>query len=87
MHLLLLGALKAGSIDMSQHVSFPDEMEVYDVRLSGAFDAIYALLRDGTQLKVLHFHNDVLKEYMSPMLKLAQHCANILETKKFVFNR
>lgn len=82
-NLLLLGALKAGSIDLSQHVSHPDELEVYDVRLSGNFNSMYALLRDGNQLKVLHFHNAVLKEYISPMVHLAQHCANILETKKY----
>ncbi|XP_065362715.1 anaphase-promoting complex subunit 4 [Calliphora vicina] len=85
-HLLLLGALKSGSIDMSQHVSHPDELEVHDVRLSGDFNAMYALLRDGNQLKILHFHNSVLKEYISPMMHLAQHCANILETKNYINN-
>uniref|UniRef100_A0A1I8P3B4 Anaphase-promoting complex subunit 4 n=1 Tax=Stomoxys calcitrans TaxID=35570 RepID=A0A1I8P3B4_STOCA len=84
--LFLLGALKAGSIDMSQHVSFPDELEVYDVRISGDFDAMYALLRDGMQLKILHFKNAVLKEYISPMMQMAQHCANILETKNYINN-
>lgn len=81
-HLLLLGALKAGCIDLSKHVLFPQELEVYDVRLSGNFDAIYALVRHGQELNVLHFQNPVFKEYMSPMMKLAQYCANILETKK-----
>ncbi|XP_046802677.1 anaphase-promoting complex subunit 4 [Lucilia cuprina] len=83
-HLLLLGALKSGAIDMSQHVSHPDELVVHDVRLSGDFNAMYALLRDGNQLKILHFHNTVLKEYISPMIHLAQHCANILETKNYI---
>lgn len=81
-HLLLLGALKSGTIDLSQHVSHPDELEVYDVRLSGDFNAMYALLRDGNQLKILHFRNNVLKDFLSPMMHLAQHCANIWETKK-----
>lgn len=80
-NLLLLGALKSGTIDMSQHVSHPDELEIYDVRLSGDFNSMFALLRDGNQLKILHFHNSVLKNYISPMMHLAQHCASILETK------
>lgn len=81
-HLLLLGALQAGSIDLTQHILHPEEFEVYDVRLNGDFNAIYALLRDGRQLKVLHFHNQVLQDSISPMLELAAHCAHILETKK-----
>ncbi|XP_005191552.1 anaphase-promoting complex subunit 4-like [Musca domestica] len=85
-HLLLLGALKAGCIDLSKHVLFPEELEVYDVRLSGNFDAIYALVRHGQELNVLHFQNPVFKEYMSPMMKLAQYCANILETKNYLNN-
>ncbi|XP_075155893.1 anaphase-promoting complex subunit 4 [Haematobia irritans] len=85
-YLFLLGALKAGSIDMSHHVSFPDNSEVYDVRLSGDFDAMYALVRDGMQLKILHFKNTVLKEYISPMLQLAQYRANVLETKHYINN-
>ncbi|KAM7350465.1 anaphase-promoting complex subunit 4 [Cochliomyia hominivorax] len=83
---LLLGALKAGSIDMSHHVSHPDELEVYDVRLSGYFNSVYALLRDGNLLKLFHFQNSILKEYISPMLHLSQHCANILETKNYINN-
>lgn len=80
--LLFLGALKAGSIDMSQHVSYPDDFEIFDARLSGDFNAMYALVRDGDKIKVLHFCNAILKEYISPMMHLAMHCANILETKK-----
>lgn len=79
---LLLGALKSGTLDLSQHVSHPDELDVYDVRLNGDFNAVYTLLRDGSQLKILHFTNSVLKEYISPIIHLAHHCANILETKK-----
>ena len=79
---LLLGALKSGAIDLSQHVSHPDELDVYDVRLSADFNGVYTLVRDGSQLKILHFTNSVLKEYISPMIDLALHCANILETKK-----
>ncbi|XP_061401695.1 anaphase-promoting complex subunit 4 [Musca vetustissima] len=85
-HLLLLGALKAGCIDLSKHVLFAEELEVYDVRLSGDFDAMYALVRYGNQLNVLHFRNPVFSEYMSPMMKLAQYCANILETKNYINN-
>ncbi|KAH8409265.1 hypothetical protein KR009_011390 [Drosophila setifemur] len=83
-HLLLLGALQAGSIDLTQHVLHPEQFDVYDVRLSGDFNAIYALLRDGQQLKMLHFHNQVLQESMAPMLELATHCAHILETKNYI---
>ncbi|EDW82354.1 uncharacterized protein Dwil_GK25758, isoform A [Drosophila willistoni] len=83
-HLLLLGALQAGSIDLTQHILHPEQFEVYDVRLNGDFNAIYALLRDGQQLKLLHFHNHVLQECMSPMLELAAHCAHILETKNYI---
>lgn len=83
-HLLLLGALQAGSIDLTQHILHPENFDVYDVRLNGDFNAIYALLRDGQQLKLLHFHNQVLQDSISPMLELASHCANILETKKYV---
>jgi len=81
-HLLLLGALQAGSIDLTQHILHPEQFDVYDVRLNGDFNAIYALLRDGQELKMLHFHNQVLQECMAPMLELATHCAHILETKK-----
>ncbi|EDW65265.1 anaphase-promoting complex subunit 4 isoform X1 [Drosophila virilis] len=83
-HLLLLGALQAGSIDLTQHVLNPDQFDVYDVRLNGDFNAIYALLRDGQQLKLLHFHNQVLQDSISPMLELASHCAHILETKNYI---
>ncbi|EDV33799.1 uncharacterized protein Dana_GF19190, isoform A [Drosophila ananassae] len=83
-HLLLLGALQAGSIDLTQHVLHPEQFDVYDVRLNGDFNAIYALLRDGQQLKMLHFHNQVLQECMAPMLELATHCAHILETKNYI---
>lgn len=83
-HLLLLGALRAGQIDLRQHVIHPKELTVHDVRLSGDFNAIYALISDGSDLKVLHFHNSVLQEYISPMLHLAVYCANVLETKKYV---
>lgn len=83
-HLLLLGALQAGSIDLTQHVLNPDQFDVYDVRLNGDFNAIYALLRDGQQLKLLHFHNQVLQDCISPMLELASHCAHILETKNYI---
>uniref|UniRef100_A0A1B0AFH1 Anaphase-promoting complex subunit 4 n=1 Tax=Glossina pallidipes TaxID=7398 RepID=A0A1B0AFH1_GLOPL len=84
--LLFLGALKAGSIDMSQHVSYPDDFEIFDARLSGDFNAMYALVRDGDKIKVLHFCNAILKEYISPMMHLAMHCANILETKNYINN-
>ncbi|XP_030378953.1 anaphase-promoting complex subunit 4 isoform X2 [Scaptodrosophila lebanonensis] len=83
-HLLLLGALQAGSIDLTQHVMHPEQFDVYDVRLNGDFNAIYALLRDGEQLKVLHFHNQVLQDSMEPMLELATYCAHILETKNYI---
>ncbi|XP_034481115.1 anaphase-promoting complex subunit 4 isoform X1 [Drosophila innubila] len=83
-HLLLLGALQAGSIDLTQHILHPENFDVYDVRLNGDFNAIYALLRDGQQLKLLHFHNQVLQDSISPMLELASHCANILETKNYI---
>uniref|UniRef100_A0A0A1XN54 Anaphase-promoting complex subunit 4 n=1 Tax=Zeugodacus cucurbitae TaxID=28588 RepID=A0A0A1XN54_ZEUCU len=83
-HLLLLGALRAGQIDLRQHVQHPEEFTVHDVRLSGDFNAIYALVTDGTELKVLHFHNAVLQDYISPMLHLAVHCANVLETKNYI---
>lgn len=83
-HLLLLGALKAGSIDMSQHVASPEDLEVYDVRLSGDFNSVFALVRDGKQLRLLHFRNSVLKDYLSPMMQLALHCANVLDTKQLV---
>ncbi|KAH8275854.1 hypothetical protein KR018_012128 [Drosophila ironensis] len=83
-HLLLLGALQAGSIDLTQHVLHPEQFDVYDVRLNGDFNAIYALLRDGEQLKMLHFHNQVLQDSMAPMLELATHCALILETKNYI---
>ncbi|XP_032597346.1 anaphase-promoting complex subunit 4 isoform X2 [Drosophila grimshawi] len=83
-HLLLLGALQAGSIDLTQHILHPEEFDVYDVRLNGDFNAIYALLRDGHQLKLLHFHNQVLEDCISPMLELASHCAHILETKNYI---
>ncbi|XP_001354997.1 anaphase-promoting complex subunit 4 isoform X1 [Drosophila miranda] len=83
-HLLLLGALQAGSIDLTQHVLHPEQFDVYDVRLNGDFNAIYALLRDGLQLKMLHFHNQVLQDCMAPMLELATHCAHILETKNYI---
>ncbi|KAH8326803.1 hypothetical protein KR059_011938 [Drosophila kikkawai] len=83
-HLLLLGALQAGSIDLTQHILHPEQFDVYDVRLSGDFNGIYALLRDGQELKVLHFHNQVLQECMAPMLELATHCAHILETKNYI---
>uniref|UniRef100_A0A1A9WHR9 Anaphase-promoting complex subunit 4 n=1 Tax=Glossina brevipalpis TaxID=37001 RepID=A0A1A9WHR9_9MUSC len=82
--LLFLGALKAGSIDMSQHVSQPDDFEIFDAHLSGDFNAMYTLVRDGDKIKVLHFCNAILKEYISPMMHLAMHCANILETKNLV---
>lgn len=81
-HLLLLGALRAGQIDLKEHMIHPDKFTVHDVRLSGDFNAMYALVSDGSDLKVLHFHNSVLQEYISPMLHLAVHCANVLETKK-----
>ncbi|XP_017851773.1 anaphase-promoting complex subunit 4 isoform X2 [Drosophila busckii] len=83
-HLLLLGALQAGSIDLSQHIMHPENFDVYDVRLNGDFNAIYALLRDGQDLRLLHFHNQVLQDSMSPMLELASHCAHILETKNYI---
>ncbi|XP_017085647.1 anaphase-promoting complex subunit 4 isoform X2 [Drosophila eugracilis] len=83
-HLLLLGALQAGSIDLTQHILHPEQFDVYDVRLNGDFNAIYALLRDGQELKMLHFHNQVLQECMAPMLELATHCAHILETKNYI---
>ncbi|XP_036345474.1 anaphase-promoting complex subunit 4-like [Rhagoletis pomonella] len=83
-HLLLLGALRSGQIDLKQHVVHPQEFTVHDVRLSGNFNAIYALVSDGNELKVLHFHNKVLQEYISPMLHLAVHCANVLETKNYI---
>ncbi|KAH8387151.1 hypothetical protein KR093_005043 [Drosophila rubida] len=83
-HLLLLGALQAGSMDLTQHILHPEHFDVYDVRLNGDFNAIYALLRDGHQLKLLHFHNQVLQDSISPMLELAAHCAHILETKNYI---
>ncbi|KAL7745165.1 hypothetical protein ACLKA6_008220 [Drosophila palustris] len=83
-HLLLLGALQAGSIDLTQHILHPENFDVYDVRLNGDFNAIYALLRDGQELKLLHFHNQVLQDSISPMLELASHCAHILETKNYI---
>ncbi|XP_053949584.1 anaphase-promoting complex subunit 4 [Anastrepha ludens] len=83
-HLLLLGALRAGHIDLKQHATHPEKFIVHDVRLSGNFNAIYALVTDGSDLKVLHFHNAVLQEYISPMLHLAVHCANVLETKNYI---
>ncbi|KAH8411643.1 hypothetical protein KR215_007737 [Drosophila sulfurigaster] len=83
-HLLLLGALQAGSMDLTQHILHPEHFDVYDVRLNGDFNAIYALLRDGQQLKLLHFHNQVLQDSISPMLELASHCAHILETKNYI---
>lgn len=81
-HLLLLGALQAGSIDLTQHILHPHEFDVYDVRMNGDCNAIYALLRDGQELILLHFQNQVLQDCMAPMLELATHCAHILETKK-----
>nr|XP_014097540.1 anaphase-promoting complex subunit 4 [Bactrocera oleae] len=83
-HLLLLGALRAGQIDLKEHMIHPDKFTVHDVRLSGDFNAMYALVSDGSDLKVLHFHNSVLQEYISPMLHLAVHCANVLETKNYI---
>ncbi|XP_037937267.1 anaphase-promoting complex subunit 4 [Teleopsis dalmanni] len=85
-HFLLLGALKAGTIDLKEHVAQPDEFEVYDVRMSGDFNTVYALVRDGGYLKVLQFHNEILEQYISPMLHLSEHCANILETKNYINN-
>ncbi|XP_067640659.1 anaphase-promoting complex subunit 4 [Eurosta solidaginis] len=83
-HLLLLGALRAGYIDLKQHVANQQDFIVHDVRLSGEFNAIYTLVTDGSDLRVLHFHNAVLQEYISPMLHLAVHCANVLETKNYI---
>ncbi|EDX17467.1 GD16927 [Drosophila simulans] len=83
-HLLLLGALQAGSIDLTQHILHPQEFDVYDVRMNGDCNAIYALLRDGQELILLHFQNQVLQDCMAPMLELATHCAHILETKNYI---
>lgn len=83
-HLLLLSALKAGCIDLPIHVVNPTNLQIYDVQFNGDFNAMYAILRDGDQLKVLHFNNSILKEYISPMSRLATYCANIIEMKKLV---
>ncbi|BFF92523.1 anaphase-promoting complex subunit 4-like [Drosophila madeirensis] len=83
-HLLLFGALQVSSIDLTQHVVHPEEFAVYDVQLSGDFNAIYALLRDGQQLKMLHFHNQLLQDSMVPILGVARLCAHILETKNYI---
>lgn len=80
-HFRLLGTLESGTIDLSQHVSNPDKMVVYDVRLNANFDGIFILLHDGPQLKVLHFHNTILCNYLSPLIHLAQICVGVSETK------
>ncbi|XP_017144901.1 anaphase-promoting complex subunit 4-like [Drosophila miranda] len=83
-HLLLFAAVQTGSIDLTQYVLHPEQFEVFDVKISGDFNAIYALVRDGQQLKMLHFRNQLLQDFKASILGVARLCAHILETKNYI---
>ncbi|XP_055371135.1 anaphase-promoting complex subunit 4 isoform X2 [Condylostylus longicornis] len=80
----VLGVLPCGTIDIKKHLQTPNDYKILDVQMGSTFDEIILFVKDGLQIKILVFKNNVLSKYIKPLLNLARKHGHILETLSYI---
>lgn len=80
--LIILGALRAGTIELKSHITQP--FEVLDARLTSANNSLIVLIQEGAVYKTLIFDNEFLRDYMAPLINIAKKQRLIEVTIKFL---
>lgn len=80
-YLRLFASFEVTCLDITKYVQ-SDNFEVADVYFNREFDCLYVIVRDGYEVKLLHFRYPVLKENMMAIMRLATQCGHVHDTRK-----